>query len=266
MRTLITLALALTLAACQTVSTTQPGVVGVDRQQTMVVSDKEITQAAASEYRKMIAQARQKNILDRDPQQVQRVRAIAGRLIPHTAAFRRDAPGWAWEVHVIQDNQLNAWAMPGGKMAIYSGLIDRLKLSDDELAAIMGHEIAHSLREHARERISQQMATQIGVGVAGALLGLGQVSQELAGMVAHVTFTLPHSRTHEIEADRIGVELAARAGYNPHAAVSVWQKMTQASGGGGPQFLSTHPAPENRMADLKVYADRVMPLYQQSRR
>jgi len=266
MRISVALALALTLTACQTVSTTQPGTVGVSRQQTMLVSEKEVEQAAAGEYRKVIAQAQQKGVLDRNPQLVQRVRAVANRLIPHTAAFRPDAPRWAWETHVIEDAQLNAWAMPGGKMVVYSGLIDKLRLTDDELAAIMGHEIAHSLREHARERVSQQMATQLGVGVAGAVLGLGQVGQSLAGTLADVTFTLPHSRTQETEADRVGVELAARAGYDPHAAVSVWQKMLQAGGSGGPQFLSTHPSPENRLADLKVYADRVMPLYQQAKR
>jgi len=255
-----------TLAACETVATTQPGAVGVERQQTMMVSSAEIDKAAAQEYAKVIAQARQKGTLDRNAQHVQRVRTIMNRIVAQVGAFRPEARNWAWEVHVLQENQLNAWAMPGGKMVVYSGLIEKLQLTEDELAAIMGHEIAHSLREHARERISRQMATGLGVGIAGAVLGLGQVGQELASMVAEVTFTLPHSRTHEVEADRMGVELAARAGYNPHAAISLWQKMSQAGGGGGPQFLSTHPSPENRLADLKVYADRVMPLYQQARR
>lgn len=266
MRIFLSLALALVVTACETVQTTQPGTVGISRQQTMFVSNEEVTQAAATEYRKVIADAQRKGVLDRNPQLVQRVRNVAGRLIPHTGAFRTDAPGWAWETHVIQDAQLNAWAMPGGKMVVYSGLIEKLRLSDDEIAAIMGHEIAHSLREHARERISREMATGLGLGVAGALLGLGQTAQDLAGMVAQVTFNLPFSRTHETEADRVGVELAARAGFNPHAAVSVWQKMLQASGSGGPQFLSTHPSPQTRLADLQVYADRVMPLYQQARR
>lgn len=266
MRIVVSLALAILLGACETVATTQPGVVGVSRQQTMLVSNQEITQAATQEYRKVIEQARAKGTLDRNAQLVQRVRNVLGRLIPQTAAFRPDAPGWAWESHVIQDNQLNAWAMPGGKMVVYSGLIEKLKLTDDELAAIMGHEIAHSLREHARERISREMATQLGLGVAGAVFGLGQVGQELGSMVAQVTLTLPNSRTHETEADRVGVELAARAGFDPHAAVSVWQKMLQAGGSGSPQFLSTHPSPETRLADLQVYAERVMPLYQQARR
>ena len=151
-------------------------------------------------------------------------------------------------------------------MAVYTGIIAQLKLSDDELAAIMGHEIAHALREHGRERVSQQMATGVAVGVAGALLGLGSGGTDLAGMVAQVTFTLPYSRLHEQEADRIGVELAARAGYDPRAAVSVWKKMAQAGGGGPPEILSTHPSPASRIKDLEVYADRVMPLYQATRR
>ena len=266
MRICLAVALSLVLTACETVSTTQPGAVGVERQQTMLVSQQEIDQAAVGEYKKVIAQAQQKGVLDRNPQLVQRVRAVANRLIPHTAAFRPDAPKWAWETHVIQDDQLNAWAMPGGKMVVYSGLVEKLKLTDDELAAIMGHEIAHSLREHARERVSREMATQLGLSVAGAVLGVGELGAQLGGALAQVTFTLPHSRTQEIEADRLGVELAARAGYEPHAAVSVWQKMLQAGGSGGPQFLSTHPSPENRLADLKVYAERVMPLYQQAKR
>ena len=266
MRMFLRAALLLTLAGCESVATTQPGAVGVERQQSMMVSSQEINAAAAQEYTKVLAQARQKGTLDRNASHVQRVQAIMNRMIPQSGAFRPDAPRWAWEVHVINEAQLNAWAMPGGKMVVYAGLIDKLQLTDDELAAIMGHEIAHSLREHARERVSRDMATGLGVGVVGAVLGLGQVGQELAGAVANVTFNLPHSRTHETEADRIGVELAARSGYNPHAAVSLWQKMLQSGGGGGPQFLSTHPSPETRLADLRVYADRVMPLYRQARR
>ena len=266
MRLLATLIVLLAVAGCETVSTTQPGAVGIEREQRMLVSSQELDQAAAEEYRKVLAQAQQKGTLDRNSQHLQRVRTILSRIVPQTAAFRPDAQRWAWEVHVIQENQLNAWAMPGGKMVVYSGIIEKLRLTDDELAAIMGHEIAHSLREQARERVSREMATGLGVGIASAVLGLGDIGQQLAGALAQVTFTLPHSRTEETEADRIGVELAARAGYDPHAAVSLWQKMAQAAGGSGPQFLSTHPSPETRLADLKVYADRVTPLYQQARR
>ncbi len=257
-------AAALAVAGCA--QTTQSGAVGVDRQQTLLVSSKQVDQAAAQQYAKTIGEAQKKGVLDRDAAQVQRVRAIASRLIAQSGAFRQDAPAWKWETHVITSKELNAWCMPGGKMAVYTGLIEQLKLSDDELAAIMGHEIAHALREHGRERISQQLATSVAVGVASAALGLGQGGTQLADMVAQVTFTLPNSRLHEQEADRIGVELAARAGYDPRAAVNVWRKMAQAGGGAPPEILSTHPSPATRIRDLEVYSERVMPLYQQARR
>ena len=250
---------------CQTVATTQPGAVGVDRQQTMLVSSAELDRAAAAEYQKVLAAAREQGVLNSNAEHVRRVRRISKRLIPHTASFRSDAPGWAWEVNVIENDQINAWAMPGGKMMVYSGIIEKLALTDHELAAIMGHEIAHSLREHARERVSRQMSTQLAVGVAGALLGLGTAGTQLAGALADVTFTLPHSRLHETEADRMGVELAARAGYDPRAAITLWEKMAKAGGGAPPQFLSTHPSAATRSADLKTYAERVMPLYEKAR-
>jgi len=261
------LVLAVVAASCTTVSTTQSGVVGVDRQQSMLVSSDEVNKAATQQYAKMIGEAKQKGVLDQDAAQVQRVRDIATRLARQSGAFRPDAPSWQWEVHVITSKELNAWCMPGGKMAAYTGLIEKLKLSDDEIAAIMGHEIAHALREHGRERISQQMATGLLVGVASAALGLGQAGGQLADMVAQVTFTLPNSRLHEQEADRVGVELAARAGFDPRAAVTVWQKMAKAAEGGGPpEFLSTHPSPESRIKDLEVYSERVLPLYQAARK
>jgi predicted Zn-dependent protease len=264
-RVLIAALAAALVGACATVKTTQSGAVGVERSQAMLVSSREVNQSAEKQYAQAIGQAQQKGALNRSPAETERVRAIAKRLIPQTAVFRPDAPGWRWEVNVIASDQLNAWCMPGGKIAVYSGLIEKLKLSDDEIAAIMGHEIAHALREHARERISQQMATSAVIGIGAAVLGVGQAGADLGSLVAQVTFTLPNSRTHEIEADRIGVELAARAGYDPRAAASVWQKMAKASSGGTPQFLSTHPSPENRIKDLEVYAQRVMPLYQAAR-
>jgi predicted Zn-dependent protease len=248
------------------VRTTQAGAVGVERKQTMLVSSKEVDQAAGQQYSQLIAQARQKGLLNRDPAEVERVRAIASRLIAQTGSFRADATGWRWEVNVITSSQLNAFCMPGGKIAVYTGLIEKLKLSDAELAAVMGHEIAHALREHGRERVSQQMATNAAVAIGAAVLGVGDAGASLGNLIAQVTFTLPNSRTHEIEADRIGVELAARAGYDPRGAVTVWQKMAKADGSGTPQFLSTHPSPENRIKDLEIYAQRVMPLYEAAKR
>jgi len=263
---LIAVFAALLFSGCSTVKTTQSGAVGVDRTQAMLVSSREVNQSAEKEYAQVIAQGRQKDLLNRNAAETERVRAIANRLIAQTTVFRPDAAGWRWEVNVLTSNQLNAWCMPGGKIVVYTGLIDKLKLSDDEIAAIMGHEIAHALREHARERISQQMATSAVIGIGAAVLGVGSAGADLGNLVAQVTFTLPNSRTHEIEADRIGVELAARAGYDPRGAISVWQKMAKAGDGGPPQFLSTHPSPENRIKDLEVYAQRVMPLYEAARR
>jgi predicted Zn-dependent protease len=254
------------MAACQTVQTTGGGAVGVQRSQLMMVSAQEVEQASSKQYVEMLNEARRKNALNRDPATVQRVRQIVSRLTAQTGVFRPDAPAWQWEVNVFSSNELNAWCMAGGKTAIYTGLIERLKLSDDEIAAVMGHEIAHALREHARERVSKSMATGLGISVAGALLGVGQAGQDLMGTVAKVSFELPNSREHETEADRIGVELAARAGYDPRAAVTLWNKMASQSAGAPPQWLSTHPSHSTRQRDLGEYAARVMPLYQAARR
>jgi len=256
------------LAGCQTVQTTQGGVVGVERKQTMssLISASQIDQSAAEGYGKVTSEAGKKNQLNRDSAQVARVRGVANRLIPNTAAFRADAPGWKWEVNVITSDEVNAWCMPGGKIAVYTGLLTKLNPTDEELAAVMGHEIAHALREHGRERASEQMAQQIGVGVLGAALGFGDTSAQLAQTLLDVTLSLPHSRTQETEADRIGVELAARSGYDPRAAVSLWQKMGKLGGGKPPEWMSTHPSDQNRIRDLQSYSDRVMPLYEAARK
>jgi predicted Zn-dependent protease len=255
------------LAGCETVQTTQRGAVGVERSQTMMISAGEINNAAQQSYQQTLQQASAKAVLNRNPAQLNRVRAVAGRLVPATGAFRNDAPGWRWEVNVITSQEVNAWCMPGGKIAVYTGLLDKLALTDDELAAVLGHEIAHALREHGREKASQQMAQETVIGIGGALLGVGDLGTGLAGVVANVTYGLPNSREFEREADRIGVELAARAGYDPRAAIRLWQKMGQAAGSGsGPAFLSTHPTAADRMQDLQKYAAQVMPLYQSAPR
>lgn len=257
---------ALALAGCQTVQTTGGGAVGVDRGQVMLVSAAEVEEASRKQYQQVIAEARRKGALNRDAAQVQRVRTISQRLIAQAPVFRADARNWQWEVNVLQSDQLNAWCMAGGKMAVYAGLIEQLRLTDDELAAVMGHEIAHALREHSREQVSRAMATNVGISVAGALLGIGQFGQDMMGMVGKVTFELPNSRTHEIEADRMGVELAARAGYDPAAAIRLWDKMSARADGAPPEWLSTHPAHDTRRRELGEYARRVAPLYEQARR
>lgn len=247
---------------CQTVDTTKPGVVGVDRDQRMMVSAEEVHAGSAKAYAQMMAEAKKKGVLDKDPAMVKRVQDITKRLIPHTVTFRPDAAKWPWEVHVVSIDQVNAWCMPAGKMAMYTGLIQKLNATDDEIAAVMGHEIAHALREHARERISRQMGTQTTIGIVGALFGIGQLGQGVANTVADVTLNLPNSRLHETEADRIGIELAARAGFNPNAAVSLWEKMGKLAGDKQPpKWLSTHPPHGDRIADLRQYAAKVMPLY-----
>jgi predicted Zn-dependent protease len=255
------------LAGCQTVQTTGSGVVGVERRQTMssLISASQIDQSAAEAYGKVIAEAGKKNQLNRDSAQVERVRGVASRLIPSTAAFRADAPRWNWEVNVITSAEVNAWCMPGGKIAVYSGLLTKLDPTDEELAAVMGHEIAHALREHGRERASEQVAQQLGVSVLSVALGLGDLGAQLTQTVLDVTLSLPHSRTHETEADRIGVELAARSGYDPQAAVSLWQKMGKLGGDKPPQWMSTHPSDQTRIRDLQNYSERVAPLYEAAR-
>jgi len=259
---MLALAAALLLAACQTVQTTQPGVVGVDRQQRMLISSADMDKGSAEAYQKMMQEAQKKGALNRNAAQVERVRRIANRLTPVTAAFRPDAPRWKWEVNVLTSNDVNAWCMAGGKMAVYTGLIEKLKITDDELAAVMGHEIAHALREHSREQASREAGQNMIISLGGALLGAPEVGQQVAQMATEVLFNRPHSRQDETEADRIGVELAARAGFDPRAAVSLWQKMASQGGAIPPQWLSTHPSPETRTRDLQDYAQRVMPLYQ----
>lgn len=257
-----------TLTACQTVNTTSSGRVGVNRIQWMFsgLSEKQVQTSAATAYQQEITKAQQKGMLNKDKKQYARVKSIANRLITHTVTFRPDALSWAWEVNVQNNDQLNAYCMPGGKIMVYSGIIQRLNLSDDELAAVMSHEIAHALREHGRERMSEQMAEQAIVSVGALALGLSEESTNLAAMVANVTFGLPHSRTHETEADLMGLELMARAGYNPNAAVNVWRKMGEAAKGSPPEFLSTHPSSSSRIRDLSLNVPRVMPLYQAARK
>lgn len=255
------------LVACTAMDTTSSGMVGIERKQYMssLVSEADLNQTAAQQYNQMISQARAQSALDVNQAQTQRVRTIAQRLIQQVGVFRPDAQQWNWEIHVINSDEVNAWCMPGGKMAVYFGLINKTKATDDELAAVIGHEMAHALREHAREQMSQQMATNIGLSVLSAVTGSSLVG-DLGSTLTDVMFNLPNSRTHETEADRLGVELAARAGYDPRAAVTLWQKMQALSGNGTPEFLSTHPSPASRINDLQVAAERVMPIYQQNKR
>lgn len=251
---------ALALGGCQT--TTSGGSVGANRSQLMLVSSGQLDQMAAQSYAKLQSDASRKGALNQDRAMLQRVRTIASRLEPQTRVFRPDAPGWKWEVNVITGNELNAFCMPGGKIMVYSGLINQLRLTDDEIAIVLGHEIAHALREHSREQVSQAMAAQVAIGVGAALLGLGQGSADLAGAGYQALIATTFSRADESEADRIGLELTARAGYDPRAGVTLWQKMINASQSGRPpEFLSSHPAESSRVQQIQALLPTVMPLY-----
>ena len=255
---------ALALGGCQT--TTSGGAVGAERKQLMLVSSQQLDQMAAQSYNKLKADAAAKGTLNTDRALEQRVRAIAARLEPQTRVFRADAPAWKWEVNVISSNELNAYCMPGGKIMFYSGLIRQLNLSDEEIAVVMGHEIAHALREHSREQVSQAIAARAAIDLSAALLGLGQNSAGLADTVYKSLVATRFSRTDESEADRIGLELTARAGYDPRAGLTLWRKMMRAnSDGGPPEFLSDHPADANRVREIESLLPAVMPLYEAAR-
>ena len=251
-------------AGCQT--TTQAGEVGVQRKQFLLLSSQQADAGAAQFYAQEMQKFSSKGTLNANPQQTARVREIASRLINQAGAFRPDVRNWKWEVNVINSKELNAYCAAGGKIAVYSGLIDSLHLTDAEIAAVMGHEIAHALREHTREAMSEAVAQQVGVSVLASLAGLGQGATDLVAGATHVAVGLPFSRQKEREADDIGLELMARAGYDPHSALSVWRKM-MANGGGRPtEFLSTHPDPANRIRDIEAHLPRVMPLYEAAKK
>ena len=259
------LAALLALGGCQT--TTSGGVVGGDRKQLLLVSSQDLDRMAAQSYAKLQADSAKKGALNRDHALLARVRAVAARIEPQTGVFRPDAPGWNWEVNVISSPELNAFCMPGGKIMFYSGLVQKLDLSDDEIAVVMGHEIAHALREQSREQVSQAIAARAAIDLSAALLGLGQNSAGLADTVYKSLVATRFSRTDESEADRIGLELTARAGYDPRAGLTLWRKMMRAnSDGGPPEFLSDHPADANRVRQIEALLPNVMPLYEAARR
>jgi predicted Zn-dependent protease len=247
-------------SACTT--TTRPGVVGVNRQQLMMASQSEVERLSAISFNEQNKKAQERKILITSGPQYDRLINIANRLIPQTTHFRDDTQKWNWQLSLINSPVLNATCAPGGKITFYTGIIDQLNLNDDEIAAIMGHEIAHALREHGRERLSQAMAQSTITNIALAAAGGYGAQINAANQVARYVLVLPNSRQHESEADAIGVELAARAGYNPRAAISVWQKMMKATQGKNPpEFLSTHPSGETRIEQLSALMPAVEPLY-----
>jgi Zn-dependent protease with chaperone function len=233
-----------------------------------LVPAEELEDAAAQEYAKLLTEARSKGALA--PQgnpQLQRLRGIAARLVPQTAQWNERAKQWRWEVNLIGSKQINAFCMPGGKIAFYTGILEQLKLTDDEAAMIMGHEMAHALREHARARIAKTQGTGAILSLGSRLFGLGDLG-EMAASIGTQLLTLRFSREDETDADLVGLELAARGGYNPQAAVSLWEKMGQASGGAGGSglsFLSTHPSGPERIQQLQANVPKVQGLYLRAR-
>jgi predicted Zn-dependent protease len=226
-----------------------------------VVSADQIEQAAGQQYRSMLQQASgQKALGPQNHPQVQRLRAIADRLVPFTLDCNPRARDWKWEVNLIGSQDLNAFCMPGGKIVFYWGILAKLQLDDDEVAMIMGHEIAHALLEHARERMGKTVVTRGAIELGAALLGLGDAGRTLAGMGGQL-LTLKFSRDDESEADALGLVVAARAGYNPRAGITLWQKMLAANKGAPPQWLSTHPSGDSRIKEMTARMPRVEPLY-----
>ena len=229
-----------------------------------LISAEQVEQAAVQQYRQIQQGAAQKDALaPSDHPQLIRLRAIAQRLIPFTYEWNERARDWKWEVNLIGSKQVNAFCMPGGKIAFYDGILQQLQLTDDEVAMVMGHEMTHALREHAREQMGKSMATRGAIELGAALFGLGDIGRGVAGIGGQL-LTLRFGRADESEADLVGLELAARAGYDPHAGVTLWQKMAEASKSAPPEFISTHPSGPTRIRDIEANIPKVEGLYQRA--
>ncbi len=263
---------ALLLAGCNERPAPQRDGVDVGKNSafTKLVSAEQVEKTAEQQYNQLQMQAASKHaLLPRDHPQVQRLQAIARKIIPHALAWNPRAQDWKWSVSVINSPQVNAFCMPGGKIAFYTGILDRLQLTDDEVAMVMGHEMAHALREHARERMGKGAVTQgvarVGGAVVAAWLGVDPRLTDGVARGGANLLALEFSRSDESEADLVGLELAARAGYDPRAGVSLWQKMSAASKGAPPQWLSTHPSGKARIAEIEKNLPKVQPLYERAR-
>jgi predicted Zn-dependent protease len=252
--------LATVLAACAVSPT--------GRRQLALVSEDSAIVASEEAYAMQIGELREAGkVLPESSSAARRVDTITGRLVAQAIAMRPATADWEWSIEVIDDPEVvNAWCMAGGRMAVYTGLLQKLDPTDDELAQVLAHEISHALANHTAERMSVAIATNAGVALAGVLSEDSQAAMSTAGIAAALAIQMPNSRTAESEADEIGIEIAAKAGYNPNAAVSLWQKMAAVSGGGPPQFLSTHPSPANRQQRLAELAPQMMQHYEQARR
>lgn len=244
--------------------------VGKNSAFTKLVPAESVEKSSAMQYQQTMSQANEKKALapDNHPQVI-RLRTISQKLIPFALEWNPRAKDWKWEVNLINSKQINAYCMPGGKIAFYTGILEQLQLTDDEVAMVMGHEIAHALREHARERMGKSAVTNGGAQILGAIVGQKygidpNITNMAAGGAANL-LTLKFSRGNESEADLVGMELAARAGYDPRAGVTLWQKMSAANKGAPPQWLSTHPSGSTRIKEIEDNLPKVMPLYEKAR-
>lgn len=246
-RALIIIGITAAVAACSNAPVT-------GRNQLLLVSESQAQEMGDQAYKEMLGKSK----LSNDPKYLEQVRRVGARV-----AKVAEKPDYQWEFNVIDDAKaVNAWALPGGKVAVYTGLLN-LGVSDDELAAVMGHEVAHALAQHSRERMSQALTQQIGLAALGATGKLGEGGLQAVNLALGIGVGLPFGRKQESEADYIGLELMAKAGYDPRAALSFWQKMEKASGGNKPpEFLSTHPSSDNRMRDIEAALPKYIPVYE----
>mgnify|MGYP006271297115 CR=1 FL=1 len=257
-RSLLAAVVALLLAACATSPT--------GRSQLMLISPEAAIVQSKQAYLTTVRELGAQDKLADDPFLADRVATITGRLVTEAVALYPRSADWDWSVAIIDDDEtVNAWCMAGGRMAAYTGLFEQLQLTDDEFAAIMGHEISHALANHTAERMSRAIAIQLGVVAASVATDEPALTAAGAALLANVALELPNSRVAESEADEIGIELAARAGYDPAAAVTLWQKMGALSEERPPEFLSTHPSPENRQAALQAMVEDMRALNPQGR-
>jgi predicted Zn-dependent protease len=228
-----------------------------------LVSAGKLEQAALQQYGQLRTQAVSRNALvPADDPQAKRVDGIARELLPHTYKWNARAKDWRWEVMLIKTPTINALCMPGGKIAVFTGILDQLKLTDDELAIVLGHEMAHALREHARARAAKVTLTNVGTLAIGLVIGgnVGELARQGGGLL-----NLKFNRDDERDADLIGMEIAARAGYNPEAGITLWQKMAQVTGGARPTWLSTHPSSEDRAKRMREAMKDVAKLYEKAK-
>lgn len=225
-----------------------------------------VDQQASQQYAGLLAQAREKGaLIPDDHPEVVRLRTIAKRIIPHTARWNPEAAEWKWQVNLLNSEQVNAFCMPGGRIAFFTGILTQLKMTDDEVAAVMGHEIAHALREHGRERAAKATATGVASRIVGfglsAWLGVDPRLTDTAASTVGQLVVLKFSRDEEREADLIGLDLAARAGFDPRAGVALWRKMGALNKRAPVQLLSTHPGGEERIVEIERHLNLLLPLY-----